>query len=184
MDIFLYIIIFIMGTVFGSFYTLAVYRIPKKIDITHTHSFCPNCKHKLGFFELIPVWSYLLLGGKCKECKQKIRPRYLIIEICSGIAFVLIAIASKLDISNIPTANVVERSEYDNLHNLAKSWLEEKKELERANAELRSKIDKSIEEIENYDVKTNFDNYLEIFQFGVTKGLGLASEIFKKNIGE
>ena len=101
MNIFLYIIIFIMGTVFGSFYTLAVYRIPLKIDITHTHSFCPNCKHKLGFFELIPVWSYILLGGKCKECKQKIRPRYLIIEICSGLTFVLIGLAAKLNIYNL-----------------------------------------------------------------------------------
>ena len=91
MDIFLYIIIFIMGTLFGSFYTLAIYRIPNKIDITHTHSFCPNCNHKLGFFELIPVWSYLFLGGKCKECKQKIRPRYLIIEVFAGIVLVLLA---------------------------------------------------------------------------------------------
>ena len=78
MNVFLYIIIFIMGTLFGSFYTLAVYRIPKKLDITHTHSFCPNCGHKLGVFELIPVWSYIFLGGKCKKCKQKIRPRYFI----------------------------------------------------------------------------------------------------------
>ena len=101
MNIFLYAIIFIMGTVFGSFYTLAVYRIPKKIDITHTHSFCPNCKHKLGFFELIPVWSYIFQGGKCKECKQKIRPRYLIIELVSGISFVLIALALKLDFYNL-----------------------------------------------------------------------------------
>ena len=91
MDIFLYIIIFIMGTLFGSFYTLAIFRIPNKIDITHTHSFCPKCHHKLGFFELIPVWSYIFLGGKCKECKQKIRPRYLIIEILSGLVFVLLA---------------------------------------------------------------------------------------------
>lgn len=108
MNIFLYIIIFIMGTVFGSFYTLAIYRIPNKIDITHTHSFCPNCKHKLGFFELIPVWSYIFLGGKCKECKQKIRPRYFIIEICSGLTFVLIAILTKLDFYNIDVKLLIE----------------------------------------------------------------------------
>ena len=108
MNIFLYIIIFIMGTVFGSFYTLAVYRIPEKIDITHTHSFCPNCKHKLGFFELIPVWSYVFLGGKCKECKQKIRPRYLIIEILSGIVFVLFAIASKINFYNLEANTLLE----------------------------------------------------------------------------
>ena len=108
MDIFLYIIIFIMGTVFGSFYTLAIYRIPNKLDITHTHSFCPNCHHKLGFFELIPVWSYIFLGGKCKECKQKIRPRYLIIEILSGITLVLIAYAAKISFINIEINKLIQ----------------------------------------------------------------------------
>ena len=108
MDIFLYIIIFIMGTVFGSFYTLAIYRIPNKLDITHTHSFCPNCHHKLGFFELIPVWSYLILGGKCKECKQKIRPRYLIIEILSGITLCLIAYASKISFWNLEVRTLID----------------------------------------------------------------------------
>ncbi len=101
MNTFLYIIIFIMGTLFGSFYTLAVYRIPKKIDIIKKHSFCPNCNHKLGFFELIPVLSYIILGGKCKNCKQKIRPRYFILELLSGIAFVIIAYCLKIDAFNI-----------------------------------------------------------------------------------
>ncbi len=108
MNTFLYIIIFIMGTLFGSFYTLAVYRIPRKIDIVKTHSFCPNCNHKLGFFELIPVWSYILLGGKCKECKQKIRPRYFILEFLSGIAFLIIAYCLKINAYNINLASIVK----------------------------------------------------------------------------
>ena len=108
MDIFLYIIIFIMGTLFGSFYTLAIYRIPNKIDITHTHSFCPNCQHKLGFFELIPIWSYIFLGGKCKECKQKIRPRYLIIEVLSGITLVLLAKGFNISYSNLQLKSLIE----------------------------------------------------------------------------
>ena len=91
MNTFIYIIIFIIGTLFGSFYTLAVYRIPKRQDITHTHSYCPNCNHKLGFLDLIPILSYIFLGGKCRYCKQKIRPRYLILELLSGILFVVIA---------------------------------------------------------------------------------------------
>ena len=101
MNIFLYIIIFIMGTLFGSFYSLAVYRIPKKIDIIHTHSFCPNCGHKLGFWELIPFFSYIVLGGKCKKCKQKIRLRYFILEILSGLVLVLIAYCLKIDVYNL-----------------------------------------------------------------------------------
>ena len=108
MNIFLYIIIFIMGTLFGSFYTLAVYRIPKKIDIVKTHSFCPNCNHKLGFLELIPVFSYIFLGGKCKNCKQKIRPRYFILEFLSGLAFVLIAYCLKIDAYNLEILAVVK----------------------------------------------------------------------------
>lgn len=107
MNIFLYIIIFIMGTVFGSFYTLAVYRIPKKLDIIRTHSFCPNCGHQLGFFELIPVFSYLFLGGKCKKCKQKIRPRYFVLEILSGLTFVLIAYGLKIDAYNLDINTII-----------------------------------------------------------------------------
>ena len=108
MNIFLYIIIFTMGTVFGSFYTLAVYRIPRGLDIVKTHSFCPNCNHKLGFFELIPVWSYIFLGAKCKECKQKIRPRYFILEILSGLTFVLIAYVFKIDAYNLNVNLLIE----------------------------------------------------------------------------
>ena len=107
MDIFFYIIIFIIGTLFGSFCTLAVYRIPKKIDIVYTHSFCPNCGHKLGFFELIPVLSYIFLGGKCKKCKQKIRPRYLILEISFGLTFLLIALCLKLSIYTLTLKNII-----------------------------------------------------------------------------
>ena len=96
-----------MGTVFGSFYTLAVYRIPKNIDILKRHSYCPNCEHKLGFFELIPVLSYIFLGGKCKKCKQKIRIRYLLLELLGGIAFVTLGIALKLDVYNLDAQKIV-----------------------------------------------------------------------------
>lgn len=108
MNLILYIIIFIMGTLFGSFYTLAVYRIPRKIDIVKTHSFCPNCNHKLGFFELIPVLSYIILGGKCKKCKQKIRPRYFILEFLSGITFALIAYCLKIDAYNLDVQTLIK----------------------------------------------------------------------------
>ena len=91
METFFYIIIFIIGSLFGSFYTLAVYRIPKRQDIVHTHSYCPNCNHKLGLLDLFPIFSYIFLRGRCRYCKEKIRPRYLILEILSGGLFVLIA---------------------------------------------------------------------------------------------
>ena len=83
------IMIFIMGTIFGSFFTLAVYRIPLGLDITHERSFCPNCKHKLNFIDLIPIVSYLTLHGKCRYCGNKIRIRYFILEILSGLVFLI-----------------------------------------------------------------------------------------------
>ena len=110
MEAFFYIIIFIMGITFGSFYTLAVYRIPKKQDITHTHSYCPNCNHKLGILDLIPAFSYIFLGGKCRYCKQKIRARYLILETTSGVFFVLLAYLMKLSIYDINIIKILDFS--------------------------------------------------------------------------
>lgn len=101
MDIFFYILIFIMGTFFGSFFTLAVYRIPRKEDILIKHSYCPSCNHKLGFFDLFPVLSYIFLRGKCRWCKNKIRPRYLILELLSGFTFLIIALSLKTTLYNI-----------------------------------------------------------------------------------
>ncbi|MBO5142597.1 MAG: prepilin peptidase [Clostridia bacterium] len=92
-DIIILVTIAISGTVFGSFFTLAVHRIPKKEDITHERSYCPKCNHKLNFLDLIPVFSYIFLGGKCRYCKAKIRPRYLILEICSGLVFLMLGLS-------------------------------------------------------------------------------------------
>ena len=77
-----------MMITFGSFFTLAVYRIPRGEDITHTRSYCPKCNHKLSFWDMIPLLSYIFLGAKCRYCKEKIRPRYFILEFCSGLVFI------------------------------------------------------------------------------------------------
>lgn len=107
MDYILYALIFCIGTVFGSFFTLAVYRIPLKQDITHTRSYCPNCNHKLQFLDMIPILSYVFLGGKCRYCKEKIRPRYVLLEILSGLVFLLFAISIKFNIFSIYNSQVL-----------------------------------------------------------------------------
>lgn len=107
MNIIFYLTIFIIGTLFGSFYTLAVYRIPKRQDIVHTHSYCPNCNHKLGLLDLFPIFSYILLGGKCRYCKQKIRPRYLILESLSGILFLVTAYLMGLTVYNLNKTTII-----------------------------------------------------------------------------
>ena len=98
MNYILYLLIFCIGALFGSFFTLAVYRIPLGQDITHTRSYCPNCKHKLTFLDMIPILSYTFLGGKCRYCGEKIRPRYILLEIMSGLVFVFFALSIKLSL--------------------------------------------------------------------------------------
>lgn len=108
MNIFLYIILFIMGTIFGSFLTLATYRIPLNQDITHKHSYCPKCNHLLSFFDLIPILSYIFLKGRCRYCKCKISPRYFLIELISGISFVLLGLILKINVYTITMTQFIE----------------------------------------------------------------------------
>ena len=68
LEMFNSILIFIIGTIFGSFYNVVGYRLPNKMSIVFPSSHCPNCNHKLKFYELIPILSYLFLKGKCKNC--------------------------------------------------------------------------------------------------------------------
>jgi len=92
LQIYIFINVFIIGTLFGSFFTLATYRIPRKQDIVFKRSYCPNCNHGLGFFDLIPILSYIFLLGKCRYCKNKISVRYPLFELANGLVFVYIYI--------------------------------------------------------------------------------------------
>ena len=107
MDYILYMLIFFMGTLFGSFFSLAVYRIPIKQDILYTRSYCPKCNHRLSFLDMIPILSYTFLGGKCRYCKEKIRPRYILLEILSGIVFVLFALSTKTSMCTLNNQLIV-----------------------------------------------------------------------------
>ena len=107
MDFVIYFYIFLMGITFGSFFTLAVYRIPLGQDITHNRSYCPNCNHKLSNLDLIPLFSYIFLRGKCRYCKEKIRPRYFLLELFSGIVFILFALSIKMSIYTINISKII-----------------------------------------------------------------------------
>ena len=107
MEELIYFFVFAIGTVFGSFFTLAVYRIPIKQSILYGRSYCPKCNHRLEFFDLIPVLSYVFLGGKCRYCKSKIRPRYLLLEILSGLTFLLFALSIKINLYNLEVSKLV-----------------------------------------------------------------------------
>ena len=83
------VVFFITGLVLGSFYNVVGLRICKNESIVYPSSHCTNCNHKLKFYELIPVLSYIFLGGKCKKCKGKISVMYPLIELFTGILFAL-----------------------------------------------------------------------------------------------
>ena len=89
MYISLSILFFIVGTIFGSFYNVVGYRIPNGQSLLYPSSHCTKCNHKLKPYELIPILSFLFLGGKCSKCKDKISWFYPIFEFLSGIAFML-----------------------------------------------------------------------------------------------
>ena len=81
--------LFILGTMLGSFYNVVGYRLPKGESIVTPPSHCPNCNHRLGALELIPILSFIIQGGKCKNCKQKISWFYPVFEAFCGLLFVL-----------------------------------------------------------------------------------------------
>jgi leader peptidase (prepilin peptidase)/N-methyltransferase len=89
-DIILYIIIFLYGTVFGSFLNVLIYRLPLKENIATEHSHCMTCGKKIQWYDLVPLVSYIILGGKCRHCKAKISIQYPIIEATNGLAYVCI----------------------------------------------------------------------------------------------
>lgn len=89
MELFCLIIFFIIGTVFGSFYNVVGYRLPKGESIIYPSSHCPNCNNKLKTLELIPVLSYIFQKGKCKHCQTKISAFYPFFELLTGILFAL-----------------------------------------------------------------------------------------------
>ena len=107
MKLIIYGLIYIIGTLFGSFFSLAVYRIPIKQSIMHGRSYCPKCNHRLNFLDLIPVFSYIFLGGKCRYCKEKIRIRYICLEILSGIVFLIFSLSLKIDLFNLEISKII-----------------------------------------------------------------------------
>ncbi|MGL5507693.1 MAG: prepilin peptidase [Paraclostridium sp.] len=89
MDIYFTIVSFIMGTIFGSFYNVCIYRIPEKQSVANPPSHCYNCQTRLKPLDLIPILSWLSLKGKCRYCEVKVSSRYAKVELITGILFAL-----------------------------------------------------------------------------------------------
>ena len=89
MELLYVVCFFLLGTIFGSFYNVVGYRVPKGESLLYPPSHCTKCNHKLGPLELIPIFSFLLLGGKCRNCKDKISWFYPLFEFSAGALFAI-----------------------------------------------------------------------------------------------
>lgn len=87
MDLVILIYAFIFGTLIGSFLNVVVYRLPREESLSFPPSHCPTCNSKLQFYDLVPIFSYLFLRGKCRSCSEKISVRYPIVEGLTGLLF-------------------------------------------------------------------------------------------------
>lgn len=81
------IILFIYGTIFGSFFNVLGLRLPQERLFKKSRSYCYHCQHQLTWRELIPILSYLLQRGRCRECQQKISSLYPVMEMMTGFLF-------------------------------------------------------------------------------------------------
>ena len=84
------IFVIILGGLWGSFANVCIYRIPVNKSVVSGRSFCPNCNKLITWKDNIPVISFLLLNGKCRNCKKKISPQYIIAELITIIYFLYV----------------------------------------------------------------------------------------------
>ena len=87
MDPFLASSIFVFGLAFGSFLNVCIYRLPLGLSVVAPRSACPRCDRPIAFYDNLPVLSWLFLRGRCRHCKAGISPRYLLIEVLTGVLF-------------------------------------------------------------------------------------------------
>ncbi|MBP3206045.1 MAG: prepilin peptidase, partial [Lachnospiraceae bacterium] len=99
--ILLYIVIFLYGIVIGSFLNVVIYRVPKKENMVTTRSHCMSCGYQLTWYDLIPLFSWLALGGKCRKCKAKISVQYPLIEGLNGVLYLVIFARYGLSIDSL-----------------------------------------------------------------------------------
>ncbi len=75
----------VFGVCVGSFSNVVIYRLPREMSLAKPSSHCPTCDHALAWYDNIPLFSYLFLGGKCRYCRCPITPRYFFVELTTGL---------------------------------------------------------------------------------------------------
>ncbi len=99
--VFFLVISFILGAVMGSALNCLAYRLAHGKKWEKGRSACVECGHTLGVLDLVPIFSYIFLGGRCRWCKSKISPRYLVTELVLAFSFALITLFSGLSYNTL-----------------------------------------------------------------------------------
>ena len=92
--IIIYLLIFIFGLFIGSFLNCVIYRLERGESFLKGRSYCPNCKHPLTWYDLIPLFSFIFLRGRCRYCKKPISWQYPLVELSTAVLFILPAFSS------------------------------------------------------------------------------------------
>ena len=85
-----YLAAFVLGSIWGSFCNVCIYRLPDNDSVVTKRSFCRSCKNKIKWYDNIPLLSFIFLKGKCRGCKNKISSQYFLVELISAISFLFI----------------------------------------------------------------------------------------------
>ena len=97
MELPIYILLFLVGLCVGSFCNVLIYRVPKEEDFVRTPSHCMSCGHNLKWYELVPLVSWLIQGGKCRSCGVKLSAQYPVVEALNGVMWLLTGIVFRGD---------------------------------------------------------------------------------------
>ena len=95
------VLIFILGLIVGSFSNVCIYRIPRNESIIYPTSHCPKCRSKIKPVDNIPLLSYILLKGRCRNCKSKISIQYPIVELLTGLTYLIIYLIYGLSVQTL-----------------------------------------------------------------------------------
>lgn len=95
------VLIFILGLIVGSFSNVCIYRIPRNESIIYPASHCPKCHSKIKPVDNIPLLSYILLKGRCRNCKSKISIQYPIVEFLTGLIYLIVYLIYGLSIQSL-----------------------------------------------------------------------------------
>ena len=97
----IYITIFLFGITIGSFLNVCILRIPNHETVVTERSHCMSCGYQLSWYDMVPVFSWLCLGGKCRKCKKPISPQYPIVEAVNGILYMVVFAVNGFSLESI-----------------------------------------------------------------------------------